>query len=348
MSDDDTNPKPMAIGVAGPGWRVVYLLRKPPWVREEPIAAFQMEGAFFAYPMVRPEGHGFIQRVDKDEDYEIAAPGQPAEAFVEEAKLSARQHRAWLVATREKRKEEREARQAVWEDRRKAEQYEATGRPFPADHPAAPLLEEGRFASRVTDDEAARIGLAWFLAEHTSFSADAEVARDAFEKRLGSFLDLYEIKRPDAAMLPRLMQRVKRIETFKYRGKVDGWRGLSLRDDGPEEARPLDPDDPEARSVAATVFRAHCMAKAEEWQTLGVPQSSMLAAFRVWCIGFRLKPWLPRDVYSHLMPWARLPRTADSRTGERHFEGVVVQLPKPGQSVLRPGQGRGRRGAGSV
>lgn len=134
---------------------------------------------------------------------------------------------------------------------------------------------------------------------------------------------------------------------------VAGWAppsGLAIAGGAQPEAtseaafRPLEPDNVDTRSVAAMVFRAHCVAKAAEWQTGGVPQSSMLAVFRAWCVGYRLKPWAPRDLYSYLQPWARLPRAADPRTGERNFEGVTVQIAKPGERVLRPGRGRVRAG----
>ena len=344
MNDDEkAAPKPVPVGTAAAGWRVIYFLRKDPWVREEPVAAFHMDNPYLAYPMVREAGQRFIQKVDTEDDYALAAPGEPAEAFIEEAKESARQHRAWLAVTREKRKEERETQKRAWEYRRQMEEYEATGRSIPADHPARPLLEGRSLLSRAREEDAPSYALAWFLAWHAAFSTDGEVARSKFEDRFGSFLTAYELPRPDSATLLRLMQRVKHIETFKYKGKVDGWKGLCLRDDAAEEARPLDPDTPEARSVAAAVFRAHCIAKAQSWQTWGVPQSGMLTAFRVWCIGYRLQPWPAREILPHVRPWAQLSKTPDARTGERQFEGVVVSLPKPGERTLRPGRGRGRR-----
>lgn len=46
----------------------------------------------------------------------------------------------------------------------------------------------------------------------------------------------------------------------------------------------------EVRSRAAAVFHAHCVAKAQARRKWGVPQSAVLTAFRIWCIGYRLRP----------------------------------------------------------
>lgn len=335
MSDQPEKPAPVAAPAAA-GWRVVYFLRKPPWVREEPIATFVMDGEHLAFPMVRGKHRTFVVRVDKDEEHVIAAPGEPAEAFVEEAKESARQHRAWLDSTREERKREREIEKLVAEMKRRAEEFEATGRTIPPDHPARGVHDGGSLILRLSsDDHATPLALTWFLVEHCEFAPTLEVVRSAFEQRFGAFLDAYQLPRPDSAALLRHMHRVEKIESFRAKGKVDGWRGFGFVKSPPREAYLPETDEYDAEAAISRVFIAHCVRKAHDWQKDGVPQHRMVSMFRAWCIGYRVKPLGPRELARLLSPNVSLGKKSGAE-GERVYEGVQVRPPKPGDRVLRP------------
>lgn len=170
MSDQPTTPLPAALG-ALPGWRVVHFLRKPPWVREEPIAAFLVDGDGLGHPMVRDKYRSFVVPLNTKDEFVIAAPGEPAETFVEDARQRAREHRQWLRETREKRKTEREIQQLRWELYRRARDFEASGRVVPRGHPAEALFSAFSLLHRGTEEAASRIALAWFLVEHCTSGA---------------------------------------------------------------------------------------------------------------------------------------------------------------------------------
>ncbi len=336
---------PAAVTPAPSGWRVVYFLRKVPWVREEPIAAFCIEDGDLGYPMVLDRYRSFVVKVDEKSEYAIAAPGEAAERFVDEAKESARQHRAWLRATRDKRKQEREAEQVLREFAARKAAFEASGRQIPSGHPARSVLGRLSWGLRRDEDDAAAVGLVWFLVDHCEFASGEEVVRTAFEKRLGEFLGAYDLEMPAPALIAKLMGKVKGVEPVRSKGKIDGWTGLKFRRTPPAEACVPDPDDYNHREAAAGVFIAHCIRRNLGGAGPGASPHRMLVVYRAWCIGYRLRPWSFKELARALRPWVSQARKKNA-DGERPFEGVYLQLPEPGQRVLgRPARG-GMSGSG--
>jgi hypothetical protein len=328
-AEDDTR----AVAVAGLGWRVVYLLRKAPWVREVPVAAFAMENDLIAYPMVLDTYRTCVVRVRESAEYAIAAPGEPAAQFVDEAKERARAHRKWLRDTREQRMEEKRLQELVREMRRQQSEFEATSRLVPARHPAAALCERHRFVAWDAEQEAARLALVWFLVEHCDVRAGTEVSRAEFSRRFESFHGAYGLGGPTQAKLLAYLRQLRGVETLKYKGRVDGWSGLGLRDTVPDEAcRPTDAE-PVVETVRAAVgvFKEHCLRRAPSG-TGGVPHSRMLIGFRAWCIGYRFRPLGSRDLIQALRGPLKLGKKDAS--GERVWEGVYLSMPQPGQRVL--------------
>lgn len=288
MSSDD------AVAPAADGWRVIYFLRKAPWVREEPVGAFRV-GEHFATPMVRENlGTVLVDVDEKRTPYALAAPGEPATAFVEQAREHDREHRKWLAATRETRAQEKRIEKLRWDFRRECAEFEKSGRAIAGEHPARKVFD-GFGLLRHLEKEAPIVGLAWFLAEHCAVGEGHEVALSAFRERLTAFLGAYDLPVPDAGTLSRAMSRTD-LEPLKYKGKNDGWTGLSIRSDEPEEAcLPAEGTDAfHFRNVASSVFLAHCVRRSDHGGH--TTQTEMLLAFRAWCIRYRIRPWAPREL----------------------------------------------------
>jgi hypothetical protein len=316
------------------GWRVIYFLHRPPWVREEPIAAFYAE-EHGAYPMVRGSFETLVVKVDRKTPYIIAAPGEPAESFVERAKEHERQHRRWLTKTREKRKEERRFQAIVREQNQRELLFERSGRTVAPGHPARGLFRH-RFC--ISDAEfglaASHIALAWFVAEHCVFGQEYEVSATVFRQRLVEFIDAYELPHLEPGAVTRAL-RLNGVESLKVKGKVEGWKGLALRTDPPLEAcLPAEGEDTfRFRLTASSVFASHCIQRTRGHDRGTVSQQTMLMVFRTWCIRYRLKPWTSKELARELKIYAPLTPTRGP-LADRTYQQVHVRFPTPDQSGL--------------
>lgn len=314
--------------VAAEGWRVVHLLRKAPWIRAEPIAAFQTDGRDSALPLVLdPRDRTRVVKVDGN-NYRIAAPGESAAQFVDDAIEAARQHRAWLRATRDQRREEKRVEQGAWEYRRRCEEFERGGRVLSQNHPAKAIFNSTWlvFGEEAMTKAATRIGLGWFLAEHCVFRPSAEIALSVLRQRLDELLRAYDLPRFDAASLSRSM-RIEGLEPIRYRGKIDGWKGIELIDTPPDEALPADEPAWKTNGVASTVFAWHCLRREDGARDIN--QATMLAAYRAWCIRFRIRPVDPKELSQLLRTNVSMTRTGPH--ADRVYQGVRVRMPEPNQ-----------------
>lgn len=312
------------------GWRVIYFLNRSPWVREEPVGAFRVH-EHHATPMIREKGSTSLVDVDEDRTpYALAHPGEPASAFIEQAKEHVREHKRWLKQTREKRAEEKKIQLARIKFNNDCAEFERAGREIPHNHPAHSIFPKFSWHIDIVK-EAGFVSLAWFLSQHCFVDQNQEVALDPFKERLSAFLASYELPTLGGPLLVRAMGKTG-LESLKHRGKIDGWKGIGLRDvPSDEEASPPEgTDESRYRQIASSVFAAHCIERSRfEGST---SYSKMLLVFRCWCIRFRVQPFSARDFTQAIRLHAPLSRSAGS-SGEREFQGVVVSLPRPDRFV---------------
>ncbi len=286
------------IASAAPGWRVVFLRSRAPWVEEQPVLCWALRrvgdtGATFVEPMVLAKNGVSIELPAGGCDYRIARPGDPPDKWIEEAREAVRARRRWA------RKNKQTAKPGGGEARPKPRKKKVVHAP-PArrtNRIAAVESVRRRQTSGVQLDELGRAEgsdvLCDFFELGCKIGKREEVGATALYDAYRDWAKAFGVQPVERVRVTMALKEIG-AEGVKRGSRYEHWRGISLL--GVEPPVPERGEGEEAKAERLEMIEAFARSHARKSSWSNTHSEKLFACYRSWCRQRGLCPGTRREV----------------------------------------------------
>ena len=279
-----------SISAAQPGWNVVFLRSKAPWVDIRPIACWGLvalgdDGVGYVVPMIRGKTEVYLIQPDPERHWKIAQPDENIEHFVEMAKAYRREQSR--MARKARKERERKAREAdTGEGSTPVKPARAKTRRTPRVRLHRKLKTvHGSLMWRFTwepEEQAGKDVLLHFLSRACQIGRDHEGSATALYEHYCLWCKTFGIAPVRRARVSNLFKNDLGATGTKRGGRIDHWKGIGVDTSIVPELAPVD-KTPEGRSEMRREFyrfvKEQVVLNTRGYETL----DSAYGCYQAWC-----------------------------------------------------------------
>jgi len=326
-----------SIASATPGWRVVYLRSKAPWVDVHPIACWGLSmlsdrEVGYVVPLIRGKNGVWLVQPDEERHWKVSRPDEDIELYVEMAKEYRRERARQARKARRERQKAGAGKQgsvATGEDaqpRTSQPPKKPSRTRRPRIHPKVKAIRQGLLWRAVFDLDAqeSRDVLIHFLGRGCRLGQGRDAGADELYGNYCKWCGVFDVKPMARATVSNLLKEKLDLKPTKKGTRIVHWKGISAsRETIPE--RPAHDKSVEGRRARVQDFNRFLSEQVRQKDHGHESLDFAFGCYRAWCRREGLYP-LSRKMFAKQMNTA-LPPGRRSSDGGGGWSGIECIWP---------------------